>query len=98
LQVLLILIKEDLQMDAVFLNERVQTLQVELQKSKQNLQDCTERLEQAKAHVNMVSGHLNEAAYLMQQAQAKEAGQKAAMDALEHKEEKNGDANEQDAQ
>ena len=50
---------------STLLANRAGLLNQELQQAKQNVISLTEQLEQAKAHLNMVVGHLNEVAYLM---------------------------------
>lgn len=47
---------------------RAQVLQNELQRAKQSVAALTEQLEAARAHQNMVLGHLNEVGYLMGEA------------------------------
>lgn len=56
-------------MDSNALVQRAQLLQTELQKSKQNVIGLGEQLEQAKAHLHMVTGHLNEVSFLLGEEQ-----------------------------
>jgi len=51
------------------LNERASVLREEFTRARQNVVAITEQLEQEKAHLNVVSGHLNEVAYLIGEAQ-----------------------------
>jgi hypothetical protein len=75
------------------LGNRAQVLNAELQRAKQNVTGLTEQLEQAKVHLNMVAGHLNEVAYLMGEEQ-KLAQKQAAKDVapVDSKEQDNGEA------
>lgn len=60
-------------MSETVLLQRAQALQAELQRAKQNLLSISEQHDQAKAHLSMVSGHLNEVAYLLgEEKKAKE--------------------------
>lgn len=72
-------------MDSNTLAQRAQLLQAEIQRAKQNVIALTEQLEQAKNHFNMVSGHINEIAYLMGEEKKLEQAQSAAvMDNLQN--------------
>ena len=51
------------------LNERSKALREEFNKARQNVVNLSEQLEQGKASLNVISGHLNEAAYLLAEAQ-----------------------------
>lgn len=73
-------------MDAQVLSKRVELLQAEAAKAKQNVASLTEQLEQAKAHFSVVSGHLNESAYIMNEFnQASIKTNQEVMDSLNHK-------------
>ena len=52
-------------MTSQILAVRSQILQKELQNAKSNVMLASEQLEQSKAHLHMVSGHVNEIAYLL---------------------------------
>ncbi len=85
-------------MDSNALVQRAQLLQTELQKSKQNVIGLGEQLEQAKAHLHMVTGHLNEVSFLLGEEQKIAQGtpvdtQMAVMDNLniDSKEQEHGE-------
>jgi len=70
------------------LSKRAKLLQGEIQKAKQNVSTLTENLEQAKANLHKVSGHLQEVWYLiMEQKKVQDAQAKAS------KEQEDGEAN-----
>lgn len=63
-------------MSTDFLQERVKLLQAEFQKAKQNLTRLTDETENAKAHLSLVNGHVNEVTYLLTEWQKKELSEK----------------------
>lgn len=89
-------------MSGQVLAARAQLLQGELQRAKQNVVAATEQLEAAKAHLNMVIGHINEVAYLMSEEMklaelAKQSEATADVAPIDSKEQGNGEAIEQEA-
>ena len=80
-------------MSTDFLQERVKLLQAEFQKAKQNLARLTEETENAKAHLSMVSGHVNEVSYLLAEEQKKaQAEKRETLKEPETQETSNGEA------
>lgn len=62
------------------LKERQNKLQVEMQKTKQNINLLTENLENSKSHYNMLNGHINEITYLIEQIQNRESTEQSSME------------------
>lgn len=60
------------------LQKRTQALQQELLKAKQVHQMCSEQLEHAKNNLHKVNGHIQEAAYMMEEAKKAEQALKDA--------------------
>jgi len=82
-------------MSIQYLSERAGVLNQELQRAKQNVTGLTEQLEQAKVHLNMVVGHLNEVGFLIGEEQK---ANQAVMDAapVESKEPEHVETNNQE--
>lgn len=60
------------------LQKRTQALQQELLKAKQIHQMCSEQLEHAKNNLHKVNGHIQEVAYMMEEAKKAEQALKDA--------------------
>jgi len=83
-------------MSIELLAARAQVLQTEIQRAKQNVNTATEQLEQSKAHLNMVSGHLNEVAFLMGELQKKDSSPEELTEAINRNPIVEPDSKEQD--